>query len=237
MLQASGALAGDGLTNQGSFSYAPEVIGDFEFVACLAATTAGAADSFIGIGAFLGSGDTAAGMLFGWGNLSTKRLSLRQRLTDSTAMTEVAMSALADATGLSLKLVRVGNTLTASWSVNGTVWNALGAVTITQQALRVGLFGNSGGATLASSVFQSLSFSNTLASTQTTFTIAGSPDLHFIRTESPHAFSLDSAIEPEAHAKVKAWGETVSGRLSVAKDTLMANQNPNVSDTTEIVEG
>ena len=237
MLQASGALAGDGLTNQGSFAFAPEVIGDFEFVACLAATAVGAADSIIGIGVFQGALNTSAGALFGWGNLGTKRITLRQRPTDGTAMTETAMTALADASGLALKLIRSGNTLTASWSVDGDTWNALGSITITQQALRVGLFGNSGGASLASSVFQSLSLSNVLSATQTSFTIAGSPDLHFIRSESPHKFSLDGAIEPEAHAKVKAWGETISGRLSSAKDTLMGNTNPNVSDTTETVEG
>ncbi len=234
-LQASGALAVDGLTNQGSFANAPEVIGDFEFVACLGMTALEAAQSFIGIAMFTAAGDDAPGVLFGWGNLGTKRITLRQRATVGGALLEVATTSLADPTGLSFRVIRSGNTVTTAWSLNGTTWNTLGSVTVSTQSIQVGLFGASGTAALVASVFQGLSLSNTLSEDASHFTIAGSPDLHFIRTDAPHKFSLVLAVEPEAKAKCKAWGEQMTSRLSLAKDSLLTNPNP--TDTTTVVEG
>ncbi|MDZ4864472.1 MAG: hypothetical protein SGJ01_13630 [Gemmatimonadota bacterium] len=232
-LTASGTFPTALTSNPGFFKGNAEVIGDFEIKVKLIhaeyVTDPAAADGFLrGLAVMEDNEVDDPAVLFGWGgHQSVLKLSLRQRTVKGAALSEAAQVARTAGNGIFFRLTRIGNVLTARYSYdNGTVWAVLGAVSLVKQAVRVGLFFNSGRGASDLNLISDLSLVNTASVSAGQFTIGGNPDLRSMRAQSPHEFSLDSRLDSEALLKVTGWAATITSRLQAAKATLLTNPNP-----------
>lgn len=225
------------VTNAGYFKGKLEVIGDFEIrVQLLSAPDVPDASIADGYGIGLGVFDSLATAgepvtLLTWGaHRGAPRISHRRRTTAGGSLTEVAGVAQASVTGVYLRIQRVSGVMTAAYSLNaGSTWTSLGTSTSALESVSVGFFVNSGdsGAQVATVTDLLL---QTLPDEVTEFTIKGSPNLRYIRSQSPHTFQLDSKVDPDAEAKVKGWISEITERLTDAKDVLFTNEDPSVAD-------
>jgi hypothetical protein len=144
-------------------------------------------------------------------------------------MAEVAGVNIASVSGLRLLVVRADASLTYKYSTdNGITYTTLGTSTVTASSVRAGLFANSGLSTLATVLVDEYVITSS-PSNVSSFTIAGGPNLRYIRSQAPHTFRLDGKVDPDAKAKVRGWVAEVVRRISVAKTALLANQDPAAS--------
>jgi hypothetical protein len=58
----------------------------------------------------------------------------------------------------------------------------------------------------------------------------------YIRSSSPFEFSLSSALDANAEAKVVAWAHDLVSKITTATNTLRANPNPNAGRSEEVTE-
>lgn len=237
----SGTFNAGATVTPGFFRRNAEVIGDFQFTARLdnaagyLANPAASNGFIIGLGVFTSDGAGAPGLVAGFGgHLSALEIQLRSRSAQDGALARIAGSTRTNPNGIYLKLVRVSSNITASYSLdNGVSYTSLGTVSISQLAVRVGVFVSSGQGTAATAVFTSTLLQPTPVTPTGTFTIAGGPVLVAMRSSAPHNFQLDSRLDFDAAAKVAGWNAGIRARCSAAKSTLLANANP----TTGVVAG
>lgn len=155
-------------------------------------------------------------------------LAIHQRPTTGGALVRKAGVALSSYMGVMLKIVRAGATFAFTYSLDGgTTWQTMtAAVGATASSYAAGLFVNNGSQTLSDSLNRAL-FDGTVLRKGTLgyFTIlnAGSA---LLRSQSPHQFSLDGKVDPEAENKIHGWLAAIRRRSIDAKTALMANDNP-----------
>jgi hypothetical protein len=243
LLNGSGTFSTALTDTIGFFSGAEELVGDFELKARIdyvdgglfdTATDPTTVDGFrVGLLIQYGNDSNGPSVLFGWGaHNSPYNLVLWNRTSTGGGYVSAGSVALADPTGLYLRLSRSATTLTASYSTdNGVTWSTLGTVPLAGAAYRVGLFMNSGTPNLATALLSGRSLVRTADSGTGEFAIQGSK-YALIRSQSPHIFKLDGRVDPEAEAKVLGWIEEVKTRLTTAKNDLMANGSPESSGQT-----
>lgn len=239
LLLGSGTFPSGLITNPGLFHGADDVIGDFQADATLLSATpipnVSAADGFgVGLAVFEEPGDGQPGLILGWGgHNSGYKVFLWRRSTVGGALTEVAAATLASPTGLRLRIVRSSQNLVCSYSLNGGAsYTTLSTVVVAKTAVRVGAFANSGTSQVIQALIDDFAIQILPITSGSSFTIGGSPNLAYIRTNAPHVFSLSATTDPEAEAKVKGWGDTIVARIAAAKGALLANPNPSVSAQT-----
>ncbi|MFA6132457.1 MAG: hypothetical protein WC869_00420 [Phycisphaerae bacterium] len=161
-------------------------------------------------------------------NGGSKELAIYQRVTTGGALTRLAGLVPASYEGLMLKIVRTGAALAFTYSLDGgTTWLALSAaVGATASSYQVGLFLNNGSQTIADSLNRLVVDSTVLRKgTLGYFTILNAGTA-LIRSQSPHQFSLDGKVDPEAENKVKGWLTVIRQRLIDAKAALLLQENP-----------
>jgi hypothetical protein len=232
-LTATGVFPATVTANPGLFYSNGQVIGDWQFVMRIDHVQGNidpvATDGFmLGMGVFTAPGESAPGLLFGWGgSQSPLGIHFRQRTTEGGAMPTTTAVARPSSHGVLLKATRVSEVITMSYSLNnGLTYTQLGTATIALPGVSVGLFFNSGQATAAYAIVTQLSFETLPATAPNTFVISGGPVLSLIRSNSPHQFSLDSAIDADAKAKVTGWANEMASRITTAKQALLMKPSP-----------
>jgi hypothetical protein len=232
-MEASGAFGAGYVSTSGVFRRNTEVVGDFGVQVRLADVDAfdpNPGDGFlVGLASMDSVADDAPSVLFGWGrDATTFGIYLRQRLTAGGACSVVATAAVANPRGVSLRMIRVGSVVTASYSLDaGATWIVVGTVSLARTTQTVGLFGNSGATgTATQGVLTHATLSNSATGPVNEFTILGGPDLVYVRSNSPHRLSLDGKTDPNAQAKVDGWAAEMKTRMSTAMAALMANPVP-----------
>jgi len=225
-------------THPGFFFGNAEVIGDFRIRTRLDhaddhLADPSSSDGFsIGLGIFQGDEVDDAGVLFGWGgNHNPLGINLWHRATDGANASLVNSVARSSPNGIFFEVVRESDTLTFRYSTdNGDSWATIGTVTITQQALRVGIFVNSGVASNAFAIMSNVELVSLPTEEVNSFTISNGPDLVLIRSQAPHDFQLDGKTDSEAEAKVAGWAAEIIDRLKTAKTDLLTEANPTLTD-------
>lgn len=232
-LTASGQFTSGVANNPGLFYRNDQVIGDWQFVMRIDHVQDVVAPNasngmLIGIGCFTGAGDQAPGFIFGWGgSQEAPAIEVRQRTTQGGNLTKVAGIARASSHGILLKAVRTSDNVALSYSLdNGVTYTTLTTVTIALAGVVTGLFFNSGLTTAGYAIVTQLSFQTLPASAPNSFVITGSPQLAYLRSNSPHEFSLNSALDADAKAKVIGWADGIVSRITAAKTQLMARPSP-----------
>lgn len=236
IVKGSGILPAALTDTIGTYHYAPEVISDFEFKATLltvndtlydTATDPATVDGFrVGLALFAGDQSDDPSIILGWGSHnSVYNIALWQRSAAGGAYSEIASIAQASPHGLTFRLTRTSANLQAEYSLDGgAVWNTLGNVTLTLQTYRAGLLVGSGTADLATALFNGVSLTQTPVEDVNAFTIAGSEQV-FMWSQSPHTFSLDGGVDPEAESKIEGWAAGIVSRLTAAKTDLIDNND------------
>ncbi len=232
-LTASGVFPATVSANPGMFHQNAQVIGDWEFMFRIDHVQGFidpvATDGFmLGIGVFTAPGDAAPGLLFGWGgSQSALGIQYRRRTTEGGAMPSVATFARTNPHGILLRAARVSENITLSYSLdNGLTFTQLAVATIALPGVAVGLFFNSGQATAGYAIVTQLSFQTLPSTAPNTFVLAGGPVLVPVRSSSPHQFSLDSAVDADARAKVTGWTTEIASRITTAKQALLTKPSP-----------
>ncbi|HSV27928.1 MAG TPA: hypothetical protein VLL76_00175 [Candidatus Omnitrophota bacterium] len=234
----------------GFFKHAREVVGDFEMRARIDYVDGGLVDSGadpttndgfrVGMALYDGDASDDPSIIFGWGaHQSAYNLVLWHRTAKDGAYSQINAIARSDFKGLFLRLVRESLTLKAYYSIdNGDTWNLMATTTLARQAYRVGLFINSGiDDELCTAVISSLSLTALPVEDQNIFTIEGGPNLAYMRSQSPHTFSIDGKVDPEAENKVSGWADEIKTRLVTAKSDLFSgNPAPSGGDETTIYQ-
>lgn len=219
-----------------------EVTGDFQIecqLLAISGVATGAPPPGFRVGLVMWDGNASddPGYLFGWGSPGDAicNLSLLERELSGGASTVINSVVMSTGRGLSLRLRREDDTLTAWYSDdNQETWIEFASVTLTTTTFKMGLFVDSGLSTLATAAFGKVQFVVPAPAVTDTYTIAGGPRLVYIRSQAPHEFQIDGNMDPEARTKVAGWGTTIKDRLEVAKNALMARPNPLENDHTSV---
>lgn len=219
------------------FKHAEEVVGDFEMKTRIDAAWGGlitngtdpaTVDGFrIGLALYDGDESDDPSVILGWGSHNSAfNIALWERANKGGAYNEVNTVAKSSPSGIWLRFTRESAALTCEYSLdNGETWATIGAVTLSKQVYRVGLIVSSGDTTAVTAQFSGTSLTNTPVEDVNSFTIEGSNQV-YLRSQSPHTFSLDGKVDPLAEHKVIGWMEEIKNRISTAMTDLRTNPNP-----------
>lgn len=193
-----------------------------------------AQDYLVGISVLPGTDASPdlAGLFFGWGEYGGVRgiwAFEKEKGQDGTLLGSLV--ARSNPSGVFLRVTRTSADVLLSYSLNnGQTWQEFESTTVDSVAPRMGFFTSSGDtAATVTALFSKVRSQTQPIPTPGTFVIEGGPTMRLIRSQSPHTFSLDGKVDPEAQAKVVGWAAEIRGRLEAAKDTLMANPDPGSS--------
>ena len=224
---SSGALPVDLLTNPGFYRRAPEVIGDWQLQTRLdiVLDTLNTTGFINGLAAFTANGDAAPGIILGWGalNAGASGILVLTRTIQGNALVQQAFVARASSRGITLRMRRSADSIVCSYSLDdGVTFATLYTMLMTQQAIQVGLFANSGQATASLSVHTGLGLDMLPLTAPNTFTLYGGPRLRAIRSGAPHTMTMSRSVDLDAEAKMTGWASEMSTRIITARNALMA---------------